>query len=148
VGGVVGRKSDSALKLAESWGESVLPVIGGLLLEPSLFVGDISKMSSPAASLTRSSHLPRTASKLFPTRCDGAHFLGLAEGPGVPVVFVRIPIPDCELFLCNELPLPLEDVRSRRRVWYANGPEEVPDLGIGEALCVFELEGSISYLFH
>jgi hypothetical protein len=56
-------------------------------------------------------------------------------------------MPDCELLRDNELPLLLEVVRSKRRVWYAKGPEEDPDLEL-EALDGFELEGSIFWTFH
>ena len=147
--GVVGRKSDNAAgSLARSWGRSMPPIINGLVLEPSPFeLSDELTLSSPAASIARSSHLPRTASKLFATRCEGAHFLGLAVEL-VPVVFVRIPMPVCELLRDNELPLPLEVVRSKRRVWYAKGPEEDPNLEFREASDDFELEGSIFRTFH
>lgn len=148
MGGVVGRKSDKAAgTLAGSCRESIPLVVGGLLLELSPIPSDKLVLSSPAASLARSSHLPRTTSKLFATRCEGTHFLGLAEEPDVPVVFVRIPMPDCELLRESEVPLPLEVVRSRRRVWYAKGPED-PDLELREALDGFEFEGSILWMVH
>jgi hypothetical protein len=70
--------------------------------------------SRAEATLTRSSHFPLTVSKLFPTRCDGDHFLvgGAPEPLGFVFEneFVRVvrgvedPFP------------PREDVRSSRRV--------------------------------
>ena len=87
----------------------------------------------------RSSHLPRVESKLFPTRCDGVHFLLIETGL---FELLRIPIPDCELLRDSEPPPPREDVRSRRRVWYANGAA-APDLEGLEALEDVEFERSI-----
>ena len=87
----------------------------------------------------RSSHLPRVESKLLPTRWDGAHFLLIEAGL---FGLLRIPIPDCELLRDSEPPPPREDVRSRRRVWYANGAA-APDLEELEALEDVEFERSI-----
>lgn len=75
--------------------------------------------SSLFASRTRSSHLPRTVSRLFVTRCDGVQRrveAGVADEP-VGCVRILIPPPVWEL-LRERRPPPLrEAVRSRRRVW-------------------------------
>jgi len=94
---------------------------------------------SLVASLMRSSHFPRVESKLLPTRCDGVHFLLIEAGL---FELLRIPIPDCELLRDSEPPPPREDVRSRRRVWYANGAA-IPELEKLEALEDVEFERSM-----
>lgn len=142
-GGLVDRCSDDVDDI--DMASRRLPPYIGVLLPKSPLVGVLieDKSSSPAASLVRSSHLPRVASRLFVTRCDGVHLLVLGGFPE-PVGLVRIPKPDCELLLERELPPPLEDVRSKRRVWYAKGPEATgPDLELEETFDEVEFERSI-----
>ena len=99
-------------------------------------------MSSNIASRERSSHLPRTRSKLFPTRWAGVHLLGVTDAAEDPVVLVNRLILDWELLRDNG-PAPLrEDVRSNNRVWYAKGAEEL-DFGPVEALDDIGFERSI-----
>lgn len=66
---------------------------------------------SKDSARARSSHFPRTASKLAPTRCVGAH-LRVAV---FPVGEANIPLASCELDRDRE-PLPREVVRSSKRV--------------------------------
>ena len=108
------------------------------------FVGLDEGVSSNIASGSRerSSHLPRTRSKLFPTRWTDVHLLGVTDSVEEPVVLVKRLIFDWELLRDNG-PAPLrEDVRSNSRVWYAKGAEE-PDLEPDEALDDTEFERSI-----
>lgn len=87
--------------------------------------------SCAASVFARSSHLLLTLSKLLPTRCEGVH-LRVAVGVEAPPVGVAKMFPvRCEV-LRDKGPLPaVEDVRSRRRVWYANGPADVNGRGLG-----------------
>jgi len=73
---------------------------------------------SPEASRDRSSHLPRTASTLFDTRCDGVHLLGDGLDPvGLLVRIFIPPPPDSELWREREAEFDaLDEVRSRSRV--------------------------------
>lgn len=102
--------------------------------------------SSKGASLARSSHLPRTASKLFVTRCEGAHLLVFIEEVEDPVGLVRMLV--WELLRERALPPPLEDVRSSNLVWYAKGPDTDPGFGLNEPPEVVEFERSISLCDH
>lgn len=102
----------------------------------SLDCNDGDLPSKVASARARSSHLPLTASKLAPTRCDGVHFrvpVGVGDGDAsleaenellLEIEFVRAR----ELVRCKSPP-PREpvDVDSSSLVWYAKGPEE-PDL--------------------
>lgn len=100
---------------------------GGGISPEELGVSAPLPLSSRAASaFARSSHFPLTVSKLFVTRCDGVH-RGL--GADDPFGFARETDPPArarELLRASGL-LPLrEEVRSRRRVWYAKAPAELP----------------------
>lgn len=82
-------------------------------------VGEETLASSAFASLTRSSHFPRTVSRLLVTRCEGVQRRVEAGVADEPVGWARmlLRLPDWEL-LRERSPPPLrEDVRSRRRVW-------------------------------
>jgi hypothetical protein len=80
------------------------------------------------------------------TRCEGVHLLVPVAEVEDPVGLVRILV--WELLRERELPPPLEAVRSRSRVWYANGPEADPSLGLNEPFEVVEFERSIPLRFH
>jgi hypothetical protein len=64
----------------------------------------------------------------------------MAVGPaGVPSTTFE----DCEFERESDPPPPREDVRSKRRVWYAKGPKTEPDLGLDEGLEETEFERSM-----
>ena len=140
LGGRAGDDGCSVVARGREWASGALPYrLRGLGRVHSFVedaVDDEVDCSSIAFSLARSSHLLRTASKLAPIRCDGAH---RRVPVGVPVPFgLNRPV-DCELLRAS-VPAPprVEEVRSSRRVWYAKGPETLPD-----PLEPEELEGSI-----
>ena len=90
------------------------------------------RASSVVSVFARSSHL-RIASRLCPTRCVGVHLL----------VFVGVPFDDpvkfeskslCGVELLRDMEPARELVRSKRRVWYANGPVESDLVSFGESL--------------
>lgn len=72
----------------------------------------ILRASREDSALARSSHFPRTASRLAPTRCVGAH-LRVAT---LPVGEFSIPLVTCELDRDRDPVPPRDEVRSRRRV--------------------------------
>lgn len=86
----------------------------------------------PSSVLTRSSHLPLAASILFPTRCDGVHRLAATRAAADPLELpvemepardrLWLPVRARGLFPLRE------DVRSRRRVWYANAPVALEEI--------------------
>lgn len=104
---------------ANLWGN------GGGSISPDELGVRVPLPSSAASAFARSSHLPRTVSKLFTTRCDGVHRLaacnpfGLASG-------LEPPARERELLRASGLTPLREDVRSRRRVWYAKAPAAPP----------------------
>jgi hypothetical protein len=115
-GGVGGRWSDDrgVEGISVSW--KVFPRVGGLLMDHS--IGELGRMGfSSEVSLARSSHFPRTTSKLLPTRCDGVHLLVLVGVADDPFGFVKIPMPDCELLRDSDPPPPRDEVRSSSLVW-------------------------------
>lgn len=95
----------------------MLVEVGVSLLVPLSLEGlDGMLMSRGFSAFARSSHLPRTASRLLPTRCDGVHLLVLA-GVTDPLGLGNIPLLDCELLRESDPPPPREAVRSKSRVW-------------------------------
>lgn len=97
--------------------------------------------SNSASARTRSSHFPRTVSKLPPTRCVGVQRLvpvRVGEGDVAPVStgLAEPTDPDREGVADRERVATLlrEDARSRRRVWYA----KVPDVGLGDEVDAVE----------
>jgi hypothetical protein len=144
--GVSGRSRSGRIWSLEGIEDEALALSYELVALPKTsFVGlerDENWASSKRASLERSSHRPRTVSKLFPIRCEGVHRRGVTETTDDPVVLVRRFTLDCELLRDRELPAPREDVRSNKRVWYAKGAE-VPDREPLDELEGTELERSI-----
>jgi len=142
-GGTGGRESkDRELLPEESW--TVRKVGDSILSAPSL-VGLDDWFSKRDSALARSSHFPRTASRLLPTRWDGAHLRVVAGVEEDPVVLLNMLPVDRELLRESDPPLPRDDVRSSRRVWYAKGPvEEARFTDPVEVVDDIEFERSIS----
>jgi len=114
--GVSGRSRSTKLRSSggAELGASVDEVL--LLILNVSFVG-LDDNDSSRASWVRCSHLPRTASILFVTRCEGVHLLAATDPTDEPVVFVRRLMLDCELARDNELVLLRDAVLSSKRVW-------------------------------
>lgn len=92
-----------------------------VLAEPDVLAVD-GVRSSCGSALDRSSHLPRTMSRLLVARCVGAHLLVALGVPLPPVGEARTPLLE-RVPVRERVPVPLRDaVRSSSRVWYAKGP--------------------------
>lgn len=120
-GGVDGRRSGRAMEPVgdmrpdDGYGLSPVNEVGE---DTRTDVGEATRGCSLFASRARSSHFPRTVSRLFVTRCEGVQRRVEAGVADEPVGCERMLIPPDWELLRERRPPPLrEAVRSRRRVW-------------------------------
>jgi hypothetical protein len=119
---VAEEKCSEKLEVGVAWEEvSDETVEMESLLEKISLVGLVDLRPSspaPAPALARSSHFPRTVSRLLPTRCDGIHLFLRDEGGISALSGVEgAGWDDKDEFLDAE-PRPVRDeVRSKSRVW-------------------------------